>query len=186
MKKCTVWMIALFLSFGVAAATAETAQAGLRLGFDVKWVPLSTDTIDEEDDDDVTRNLGTMGFGARAMFGFEIFTVGLKINYLSNRFTDSQFNYGELNTNIVGRVGLPIVDLAIFAELGPAFTTSFDQLGFNTALGIEYNVVGLSAFELYVGLAGQYVNLGLDLGNADTQDLESTRLLVIVGFDFVL
>lgn len=196
MKKFCVWMVALLAAGFVLTSAPKDADAAIRLGADALWMPVASQNIEDDATEvelDSDHELGSFGVSAHGNLGFDIFSVGLKLNYFNQSvsFADGDDRFEELDVNLMGRIGIPTVDLAVFAEGG--LTTkpdlSFDYVGYNVGGGLEYALIGIPLLDLNLGLMGQYVNVSdvdftLRDGVEETANLSEARGMVYLGIDF--
>ncbi len=196
MRKYSVWMIALIAAGFVTFSAPQDADAAFRLGADGLWMPVAFQNIEGDATDaelDSDHELGSFGVSAHGNLGFDIFSVGLKLNYFNQSvaFENADDRFEELDINLMGRIGIPTVDLAVFAEGGvttkPDF--SFDYVGYNVGAGLEYALISLPFIDLNAGLMGQYVNVSdVDFtimeGVEETANLSEARGMVYLGVDF--
>lgn len=184
MKRYMVWMIALFVSATTLVASPSDADAAFRIGADVKWLPLSSETAEIDGQAlDADRALDTLGVGLRFMLGLDIFSLGAKANFTAHSFEDDDLNFSELNVNAIARIGIPVTNLAVFAEVGPSLSLNYGGIGYNAVLGVEYDLLGLPLLDLNLGVAGQYSIVPVGAGAGQSRDFESMRLFVFIGVD---
>lgn len=187
MKKAT--LIAATLFFGLAAfATPRPAQAAFRLGVDGIWVPVSAERVESGDTKlDSSHKVASFGGAVHGNIGFDIFSIGLKLNYFNEglELENEGVRRNQVDINAMGRVGIPATKFGIFAEAGGSLSTDFNGLGYNAGIGAEYSIVKTPLVSLNFGSEGQYVNLPADINGTKT-DNKSFRLLVFLGADFGL
>jgi hypothetical protein len=188
-------MIALLTVAFVMTAAPRNADAALRLGVDGLWMPLAFQNIEDDKAElDSDHELASFGVAAHANLGFDIFSLGLKVNYFSQSITfpgtvlSGESRFKELDINLMGRIGIPATDVAIFAEAGPTTNPGFDYFGYNFGAGIEYDLLGLPLLDLNVGAMGQYVNVSdveFSFGGLEKKaNVSEGRLMLFVGADF--
>jgi hypothetical protein len=185
MNQFSVWMIALFTAAAITVGAPSQADAAFRLGADLKWLPYSVESVTLDGADvDASRALDSLGVGARFLLGFNILSVGLKANVLSHSFEDSDQNFTELNINATARVGVPLIGLGVFAEVGPAVSLDYGGFGYNAVLGVEYDLLSLiPLIDLNIGLAGQYAVVPVGIDGGGSRDHDSMRFFAFVGVD---
>lgn len=191
MRKYSVWMIALLVAGFVTVASPQKADAALRIGADALWMPLAFQNIEGDDTElDSDHELGSFGFSGHGNMGFDIFSLGLKINYFNQAisFAEGEDRFQELDINGMARVGIPTTDVAFFAEGGLTTSPDFDYFGYNVGGGVEYDLLGLPLIDLNVGAMGQYVNVSdVDFsinGVEETANLNEGRVMLFLGADF--
>ena len=192
MRKFTSWMFALVAAGLVMTAAPTDADAAFRIGADGLWMPLTFQNIEQDDATlDTDHDLASFGVSAHGNMGFDIFSLGLKINYFNQAIDfegEENVRYEELDINLMGRLGIPATDFALFAELGPTTSPDFDFFGYNVGGGFEYDILGLPLFDLNLGAMGQYVNVSdVDFsieGVEETANLNEGRVMFFIGADF--
>ncbi|QDG51964.1 hypothetical protein FIV42_14815 [Persicimonas caeni] len=193
MKKYSVWMVALLAAGFVLTAAPKDADAALRLGADGLWMPLAFQNIETEEANaelDSDHDLASFGVSAHGNLGFDIFAIGLKLNYFNQAisFADGDDRFEELDINLMARVGIPTTDIAFFAEAGPTTSPGFDYFGYNVGGGVEYDLIGLPLIDLNLGAMGQYVNVSdVDFsinGVEETASVNEGRVMLFLGVDF--
>lgn len=192
MRKYSVWMIALLVAGFVTLASPKNADAALRLGADALWMPVTFQNFEGEGDTelDSEHDLASFGLSAHGNLGFDIFSVGLKVNYFSQAvaFEGGDDRFEELDINLMGRIGIPTTDFALFAEVWPTTSPGFDYFGYNAGAGFEYDLLGLPLVDLNVGAMGQYVNVS-DVefsisGTEEKANISEGRVMLFLGVDF--
>lgn len=191
MRKYAIWMVALLTAGFVTLAAPNDADAALRLGADGLWMPLAFQNVEGDNTKlDNDHDLASFGASAHLNLGFDIFSLGLKVNYFNQSiaFTNGDDRFEELDVNLMGRIGIPATDVAIFAEVGPTTNPGFDYVGYNAGAGIEYDLLGMPLLDLNVGAMGQYVNVSdvdFSIDGTDTQaSVSEGRAMLYLGVDF--
>ncbi|AWV90258.1 hypothetical protein [Bradymonas sediminis] len=185
------WMIA-FLAVGfVTVAAPKDADALLRLGVDALWIPLATQTIEEDGVVlDSNHELASFGASAHGAIGFDIFALGLKANYFNSAISlpGETTRLEQVDLNLYGRVGFPTTDLAVFVEGGVTTNPELDYAGYNGGLGLTYDLAGKPFFDLNLGVMGQYINVAETEALLEDEQwapsLSQGRLMVFLGMDF--
>lgn len=194
MRKYAEWvMVFCVLALGMFGLPGA-AQAELRLGVDGLWMPLSFQTLEADAASlDPRHEMGSFGVSLHGSLGLEIFSMGLKLNYFNQSVSlgDEDTRQTELDINLLARVGVPETGLGFFVEAGPTTNPGFDYVGYNVGGGVMYDVLDAPLFALNLGLMGQYVNVAeyeLTYGGdiEATASLSEGRVMLFVGFDFVL
>ena len=194
MRKYSVWFVALLAAGFVLTSAPKEADAAFRLGADALWMPVAFQNIEDSNAElDSDHELASFGASAHANLGFDIFSIGLKLNYFNQAvaFAGTDDRFEELDINLMARIGIPTVDLALFAEGGLATNPSFDYFGYNIGAGIEYALISLPLLDFNLGVMGQYVNVSdveftIQDGVHETANLTEGRGLVYLGVDFGL
>ncbi len=191
MRKYCVWMIALLTAGFVMTAAPNNADAALRLGADGLWMPLAFQNVKDGNATlDSDHKLASFGVSGHGLMGFDIFALGLKVNYFNQAiaFAKSDSRFEELDINLMGRIGIPTTDIALFAEVGPTTSPGFDYFGYNAGAGVSYDLLGLPLLDLNLGLMGQYVNVSdvkFSIDGVDTStNLNEGRAMLFLGVDF--
>lgn len=191
MRKYCVFLIALLTAGFVMTAAPTKADAALRLGADGLWMPLAFQNIkDGNTTQDSNHKLASFGVSGHGLMGFDIFALGLKVNYFNQAiaFSNSDSRFQELDVNLMGRVGIPTTDLAFFAEVGPTTNPGFDYVGYNAGGGLSYDLLGMPLLDLNLGVMGQYVNVSdvkFSIDGIDTStNLNEGRVMLFLGMDF--
>ncbi|MFP4597671.1 MAG: hypothetical protein ACOC9J_02370 [Persicimonas sp.] len=192
MRKYTLWMLGLIAIAGITFASPTKADAAFRLGADAIWVPMAFQDVDSEGEAtlDSDHELASFGGAVHGNLGFDIFSVGLKINYFNTgiEFDEGDARFEELDINLMGRIGIPTTDIAFFAEAGPTTSPDFDYFGYNVGGGVEYDILGLPLIDLNLGAMGQYVNVSdvdFDIsGIEENANLSEGRIMIFLGADF--
>jgi hypothetical protein len=192
-------MIALLVAGFVTLASPQKADAAFRLGADAIWMPVAFQNIEDDDSElDSSHELASFGASAHGNLGFDIFSVGLKLNYFNkainfNKTLDldgGDDRFQQLDVNLMGRIGIPTTDAAVFAEGGLTTSPDFDFAGYNVGGGLEYALFGVPLVDFNAGLMGQYVNVSqVDFsfaGIEKTTSLSEGRLMLYLGVDFSL
>ncbi|MBA2661653.1 MAG: hypothetical protein H0U74_05120 [Bradymonadaceae bacterium] len=184
MKK---YLVALCLSAIAITSAPTSADAALRLGVDARLIPLGDDSMSVGPfSSNAERQWDSLGFGARGMLGFDVFAVGLKLNFAAHSYSNSDLNYSELGINAAARVGLPLVGLAIFAEGGPAFAFDYGGVGFTVGGGLEYDISPIPLISLNVGIGGQFASVPVQITGDFNREVEGMRFFAFLGADFSL
>lgn len=186
------WLL-VTVGFGIAMVGApQSSDAAIRLGADGIWVPVAADSVESPSQTlDSTHKLSSFGGSIHGGIGFNLLSVGLKLNYFSNGMELEQeqtsgtadVRRNQVDINAMVRLGVPVTKLAFFAEGGASVSTNFDGVGYNAGLAAEYTLFSLPLIDFNAGLEGQYVNLPAVLNDTET-DSNSGRLLLFVGADF--
>ena len=192
MRKYTLWMLGLIAIAGITFASPTKADAAFRLGADAIWMPMAFQNVDGEGETslDSEHELGSFGGAVHGNLGFDIFSLGLKVNYFNSgiQFDQGDGRFEEVDVNLMARIGIPTVDLAFFVEGGPTTDPGFDTFGYNVGGGAEYDLLGLPVVGLNLGVMGQYVNVSdVDFGISgieETANISEGRLMVFLGVDF--
>ena len=160
-------LIVVTLGVGLLVAAApRPADAALRLGVDGHWMPAATSKL-ESDSAAVGGNHEIDSFGAsvHGNLGFNVFSVGLKLNYFNEAFklkadnVTSMVRRRQLDVNGMLRVGVPSTKLGIIGEGGLTVSPDFNGIGYNITAGAEYSIVSLKVLHLSLGAEGQYAKL---------------------------
>ena len=181
--------LGLLCALSSAAFDAQDAQALVRLGLDVEYLPIAYDQLNAVDLDGY-RATAPLGFGGglHVGLGFDVFSIGPKLNLRRHAYADDTLDYTELDANVMIRVQFPETDLAIFAEGGAAMALNFGGVGYNAGLGLEYDVTGLEFFDLHIGFAGNYRDLPSERAVGADPKVETTIRgvsgIVFIGIDF--
>ncbi len=166
---------------------APPADALLRLGGDLRWIPLGVETMEEGGESfRPGRQLESMGLGVRALIGIEQFGIGLKINFAHHAFQDPDHSYSHLDLNAHLRMKVPDTRVAIFAEAGPVMALDIGGVGYNGAFGAEFDLLGWPLVDLNLGLAAQYASVPVGAGPSQVRMNQGVRAMVFVGVDFSL
>jgi hypothetical protein len=191
MRKYTLWMLGLIVALGVTFAQPNDAEAAFRLGADAIWVPASFDSVDDELASDPDHNLASFGMAAHGNLGFDVFSLGLKLNYFNQgiEFEGAEAErQHELDINAMARIGIPAVGLGLFAEGGLATNPGFDYFGYNIGGGLEYAVFSVPTLDFNLGLMGLHSSISdyeLTFNGVEaTTNLTQTRLMAFIGIDF--
>ena len=167
---------------------APSAEALIRLGGDVRWIPVAVETMQEEGEEGYRpgRQLESIGLGGRFLLGFEQFGIGLKANFSHHAFADPSLSYSQVDLNAHLRMMIPETRLALFAEAGPVVALNIGGIGYNGTFGLEVDVLGWPLVDLNLGLAAQYARVPVGAGPSRVRDHEGIRAMVYVGLDFSL
>jgi hypothetical protein len=192
-------MIALIVAGFVTLASPQKADAAFRIGADAIWMPLAFQNIEDDNTElDSDHDLASFGGSAHANLGFDIFSVGLKLNYFNKGVDFDETldldgdgdRFEQLDVNLVGRIGIPTTDVALFAEGGLTTSPDFDFAGYNVGGGLEYALFGVPLVDFNLGAMGQYVNVSeVDFsiaGLEKTTSLSEGRFMLYLGVDFSL
>jgi len=180
------------MAFGFAMMGApQSSSAAVKFGVDGIWVPLASSSVEQEGapEPDSSHNVASFGASAHGGIGFEILSVGLKLNYFNDGLqleTDDsteKVRRNQIDINAMLRLGIPATKIGVFGEGGASVSTEFDGLGYNVGLGAEYTLFSLPLTKFNLGLEGQYVKLPSVVNEIET-DSKSARLLVFFGVDF--
>lgn len=195
MRKYAEWVIvSCVLGLLVLGLPGAAQAAELRLGVDGLWMPLSFQTLEAESASlDPEHELGSFGASLHASMGLEIFSMGLKVNYFNQSVSlgAQDTRQTELDINLLARIGVPETGLGFFAEAGPTTNPTFDYVGYNVGAGMMFDVLEAPLFALNLGVMGQYINVA-EYEVTHSGDLKTTaslsegRVMLFVGFDFVL
>jgi hypothetical protein len=154
-------------------------------------MPLSFQNIEGDNAElDSDHDLASFGGSVHGNMGFDIFSLGLKLNYFNKAidFEGGGDRFEELDINLMGRIGIPTTDIALFAEVGPTTSPDFDFFGYNVGGGVEYDLLGLPLIDLNLGVMGQYVNVSdVDFtinGVEESANLNEGRVMLFLGVDF--
>lgn len=184
MKKCVAGLFAAVL---LVMMLPSKADAAVRLGADVIWMPVASSSVSGGNVEvDSNHKLASFGAAAHGGLGFDIFSVNLKLNYFNQGLdiaADNDVRKDQLDINAMLRFGIPTVGLGIFGEAGGSMSLDYDGFGYNAGVGVEYAVVSPPMLDLNVGMMGQYVNVPQSI-NDNSTDLESFRGMLFVGVDF--
>lgn len=184
--KHPLWMVGLVVLFS-GVLWSPSADALIRLGGDVRWIPVAVETMEEDGETyRPFRQLESIGLGARFLLGFEQLGVGLKVNFSHHAFANPALSYSHLDINAHLRVMLPETRLALFAEAGPVMALNIGGIGYNGTFGLEVDVLGWPLVDLNLGLAAQYARVPVGAGPSRVRDHEGIRAMVFVGVDFSL
>jgi hypothetical protein len=183
-KRAGVAVLALGMVLGVFSSTAE---ALIRVGGDVRWIPVAVETMDEGDEPfRPHRQLESVGVGVRALIGAEQFGIGLKVNFARHTFQLAEHSYSQLDLNAHVRMMVPETRLALFTEAGPAIALDIGGVGYNAAFGLEVDLLGWPLVDLNLGLAAQYASVPVGAGPSTVRAHNGIRAMVFVGLDFSL
>lgn len=191
MRRMSTTLLAMFIAGAFTlVAFPDEADAAVKLGVDAIWVPLSADTVERGGTElDSSHNVASFGGAAHANLGFDIFSLGLKLNYFNEGLkiegTSGSNRRNELDINAMVRLGVPATKLAFFGEGGASVSTKFDGLGYNAGAGAEYTIFSLAVVDFNLGVEGQYVTLPI-VSQGQSQTKRSGRLNVFFGGDFGL
>lgn len=175
----------VFLIAMMTMVAVPSADALLRLGGDVRWVPLAVETMKEDGlAQEADRQLESFGVGLRVMVGFEPLSIGVKSNLARHTFADENLSYTQLDLNAHIRSRLPTARLAVYAEAGPSISLDIGDIGFNGVAGIEVDVLGWPLIDLNLGLAAQYAYIPIGIGPGERRISSGIRGMVVVGIDF--
>ncbi|RAL22221.1 hypothetical protein DL240_10230 [Lujinxingia litoralis] len=185
MRWIQVWLAAAVAVAVMMGATAD-AQAVVRAGVDVRWLPVALESTELEGAELAggERQLESLGAGARLMLGFERFAIGAKVNFARHTFGDPDLSYTQVDANLHARLMLPTTRLAIWAEAGPSIALDLATTGYNAGAGVEVDVLGWPLVDLNLGIGAQYARVPVNAGPGLERINEGLRAIVYVGFDF--
>lgn len=190
MRRISVTLLTMLVAGAFTLVSfPDEADAAIKLGADAIWVPVAADTVKRGGTTlDSSHELTSFGGAAHLNFGFDIFALGLKVNYFNEglKVEDSGTNRrDEVDINGLFRVGVPATKLAFFGEAGPSISTKFDGLGYNAGVGAEYTLFSVAIADFNLGVEGQYVTLPF-VTSGESRTKRSGRLNVFFGADFGL
>lgn len=185
MRWIQVWLAAM-VTAAVLVGTAGDAQAVVRAGVDVRWLPVAIEEtkLEEVELGGSQRQLESLGAGARLMLGFDAFAIGAKVNFARHTFADPELSYTQVDANLHARFMIPTTRLAIYAEAGPSIALDLASTGYNAGIGAEVDVLGWPVLDLNLGIGAQYARVPVNAGPGEERINEGLRAIVYVGFDF--
>lgn len=171
----------------MAVAVPSSAEALLRVGADVRWVPLSVESMEQNDQQlQPDRRLDSAGVGARALVGLEYLSVGGRLNFTRHAYDDEALSFSQLDLNAHVRSGIPLMRMNLFAEAGPTVALDIGEVGFNAGVGAEVDILGWPLIDMNLGLAAQYAYVPIGVGPDEVRVAEGLRGMVTFGVDFAL
>ncbi len=184
------WLLVMAGCGLVMTAAPSDADAAFRLGGDVIWVPVAANSVQVGNTEfDSQHQIDSYGGAIHGNIGFDIFSLGLKLNYFNEgvELASTTERREEVDINAMGRLGVPATSLGIFGEAGVSFNPDSDSdgVGYNAGLGAEYSIFSMAVVDFNLGVEGQYVNISESIGNQSATN-ESFRLMTFVGADFGL
>src|SRR5690554_1554358 len=185
MRWIQVWLAAV-VTAAVMVGSMSHAEAVVRAGVDVRWLPVALENtkLEEVELGGSQRQLESLGGGARLMLGFDIFAIGAKVNLARHTFADADLSYPQVDANLQVRMLLPTTRLAIYLEAGPSIALDLASTGYNAGVGAEVDVLGWPLVDLNLGIGAQYARVPVNAGPGLERINEGLRAIVYVGFDF--
>ncbi|RDV38230.1 hypothetical protein DV096_10480 [Bradymonadaceae bacterium TMQ3] len=185
MRWIQVWL-ATVVTTAVLVGSVTDAQAVVRAGVDVRWMPVALEDtkLEEVELGGSQRQLESLGAGARLMLGFDAFAIGAKVNIARHTFADPDLSYTQVDTNLQARFILPSTRLALYVEAGPSIALDLASTGYNAGIGAEVDVLGWPLVDLNLGIGAQYARVPVNAGPGLERINEGLRAIVYVGFDF--
>lgn len=192
MRKLTLLVVGLVAMAGVTLAAPSDADAALRFGGDLIWMPVAVQDVETDQASlDSSHDLQSFGLSAHGNLGLDVFSLGLKVNYFNQAIdfdTESDDRFQEVDVNLMARVGIPTTEMALIGEGGLTTNPGFDFAGYNVGAAFEYDLLGLPLFDLNLGIMGQYVKVQeIDLTfDGEAADFSTGRGMLYIGGDFSL
>lgn len=184
-----VQMVALVVATTAVTSLVvpSTADAFFRVGAEARWAPVAGESMTEDGESlEASRSLESVGFGLRALLGFEYFSVGAKANFTRHTFSESELSYSQLDLNAHVRSGMPLTRLNFFGEAGPTVALAVGGVGYNVSVGAEVDILGWPLIDMNLGLAGQYVDVPIGAGPDAERRNQGVRAVLKLGVDFSL